>query len=551
MVERVSESSPLLSSSLTSSSSSTNLNRSGSRRPFVHTSINHDSYNEDSIRNAAVVSRYKYYCRLAAHPDNPMAIPDHVLPAELWTHVPVTSEGKQGSLVTIFSIWNTMMGTSLLSMPWAIEQAGFALGVFLLILMALLTLYTSYRVMNSVDTIASKAGQVLEFSDVCKEYLGRIGEISSVMFSFVALLGAAAVYWVLMSNFLYNIVCFIYAETKESIPSSRYNSSNSYHDPYINCTDENFLSGDDFSEISSLHSWNWEDLHNGTSVAPPNPSDVTFHNVWDLQKTVPFFLLVILVPLINFKSPTFLTKFNALGTISVVYLLGFVSYKTALWGFHMDFTQVPGYYARLSFPALTGVASLAFFIHSCILSIVRNQAKPEQNARDLTIAFICVTVTYCFAGGMFYAAWPMINKGCIDQNFLNNFLPGDTLAFVARIFLFVQMTTVYPLILYIMRVQVMHVIFGSIWPSWKHVAALNIGIVGICLIFARFLPKIGSIIRYTGAFCGLAYAFFLPATTYMLSEKNKGQLTRTKIVLHSVLIIAALANFIAQFLTSE
>lgn len=46
-----------------------------------------------------------------------------------------------------------MMGTSLLSMPWAVEKAGFALGMSLLLLMAMLCLYTSYRVMTSVDTI--------------------------------------------------------------------------------------------------------------------------------------------------------------------------------------------------------------------------------------------------------------------------------------------------------------------------------------------------------------------------------------------------------------
>jgi len=46
-----------------------------------------------------------------------------------------------------------MMGTSLLSMPWAVGQAGFALGLALLIFMAFLTLYTAYLVMKSVDTI--------------------------------------------------------------------------------------------------------------------------------------------------------------------------------------------------------------------------------------------------------------------------------------------------------------------------------------------------------------------------------------------------------------
>ena len=46
-----------------------------------------------------------------------------------------------------------MMGTSLLSMPWAIQQAGFVMGIVLLVVMAGLTLYTCYRVVQSVESV--------------------------------------------------------------------------------------------------------------------------------------------------------------------------------------------------------------------------------------------------------------------------------------------------------------------------------------------------------------------------------------------------------------
>jgi sodium-coupled neutral amino acid transporter 9 len=52
--------------------------------------------------------------------------------------------------------------------------------------------------------------EILEFSDVCRYYLGKWGEVASIFFSLAALLGAMIVYWVLMSNFLYNSVVFIY-----------------------------------------------------------------------------------------------------------------------------------------------------------------------------------------------------------------------------------------------------------------------------------------------------------------------------------------------------
>lgn len=99
-------------------------------------------------------------------------MPTHVVPPEFYLVIPFKPEGgKQSSIVTMwvlyiynlifkpflnfkmkpsFSIWNTMVGTSLLSIPWAIQQAGFGLSLALIFLMVCLCLYTSYRVVKSV-----------------------------------------------------------------------------------------------------------------------------------------------------------------------------------------------------------------------------------------------------------------------------------------------------------------------------------------------------------------------------------------------------------------
>ncbi|KIH56942.1 hypothetical protein ANCDUO_12874 [Ancylostoma duodenale] len=55
----------------------------------------------------------------------------------------------QNSIVTIFSLWNTMMGVSLLSMPWALYQAGLVVGLAILLAMAFLCFYTAYLVIES------------------------------------------------------------------------------------------------------------------------------------------------------------------------------------------------------------------------------------------------------------------------------------------------------------------------------------------------------------------------------------------------------------------
>uniref|UniRef100_A0A914RTG6 Amino acid transporter transmembrane domain-containing protein n=1 Tax=Parascaris equorum TaxID=6256 RepID=A0A914RTG6_PAREQ len=97
-----------------------------------------------------------------------------------------------------------MMGSSLLAMPWAVQQAGLALGIFLILAVGALSLYTAYRIVQSpvgltlgVDSLAA------DLPDVCRYFWGSVGDVLSVFFSVVVLLGGIVVYWVLMSNFLY------------------------------------------------------------------------------------------------------------------------------------------------------------------------------------------------------------------------------------------------------------------------------------------------------------------------------------------------------------
>lgn len=65
----------------------------------------------------------------------------------------------------------------------------------------------------------------------------------------------------------------------------------------------------------------------------------------------------------------------------------------------------------------------------------------------------------------------------------------------AKIFLFFQMLTVFPLIMYILRISVLFPIFRSVWPGLPHILALNSSIIVICVLFAIFMPNIGTIIR--------------------------------------------------------
>ncbi|XP_077971830.1 neutral amino acid transporter 9-like isoform X2 [Styela clava] len=481
----------------------------------------------ESFNRSAAFMRNKYYSRLTDPTDDRMRMPDHILPSSMFLLIPAKPEASQSSIVTIFAIWNTMMGTSLLSMPWGIGQSGFILGILIIAFTGLLAFYTAYRVVKSKDYVDI---HVFEFSDVTKYYFGTIGEWTAVLFGLLAFLGGMMVYWVLMTNFLYMTGVFI-------------------HDKAIH---------DNSSTNTDVLCVNAPPVHPNTSgfmlsdvydADPSNHTETTFEKYWDVKKTAPLYLILIIFPLLNFKSPTFFTKFNCLGTISVLYLWVLIIIKASRWGFNMSFDGVApsstGF--RFTFPALTGMLSLAFFLHNAVITILRNNKQQENNVRDLSIGYLLVMVTYMFVGTIFYSTFPL-PKHCISSNLLDNLASEDPLAVGARALLLFQMITVFPLLAYIFRLQILHTLFGNTWPGWQHVLVLNAIFVTFCVLIAMFYPHIGDIIRYSGSLCGLVYVFILPVSVHMFAMHKRNNLTPISIILHSIIIVLGLANFIAQFL---
>ncbi|KAM7148574.1 neutral amino acid transporter 9 isoform 2-T5 [Molossus nigricans] len=496
---------------------------------------------------SAMNKRIHYYSRLTAPADNALVAPDHVVPGpeECYVYSPLGSAytlqscsqgpGKNTSLVTIFMIWNTIMGTSILSIPWGIKQAGFTTGICVIVLMGLLTLYCCYRVVKSRTMISSVDTTTWEYPDVCRHYFGSFGQWSSLLFSLVSLVGAMIVYWVLMSNFLFNTGKFIF---------------NFVH--HVNDTDA-ALSTNDSNPVTCPSAGSGHP-DNGSATYSSGPDLQQFEKWWDKSRTVPFYLIGLLLPLLSFKSPSFFSKFNILGTVSIVFLTFLVTVKAVHLGFHLEFhwltpTEFFVPEIRSKFPQLTGVLTLAFFIHNCIITLLKNNKNQGNNMRDLSIAYMLVTLTYLYIGILVFASFPSppLSKDCIEQNFLDNFPNSDILSFVARIFLLFQMVTVYPLLGYLARVQLLGQVFGDAYPSIFHVTILNLVIVGAGVSMACLYPNIGGIIRYSGAACGLAFVFFYPSLIYIISLRQEDRLTWPKLIFHVFIIVLGLANLITQF----
>ncbi|CAH0548905.1 unnamed protein product [Brassicogethes aeneus] len=441
-----------------------------------------------------------------------------------------TTEGKsttQSSLVTIFSIWNTTMGSSLLAMSWGFEKTGLFSGIFINIAVAALCLYTCYILLN-VSEKHGVLGQSHEVCDLCKELLGKWAEILAKIFSVVVLIGADIVYWILMSNFLYNSVLFFY-DFINSKASSDANMT-------VLCPKEAI--------------WDLKNVTNLNLDIEKSP----FEQYWNLHSTVPIFLAVVMFPMLNFKSPTFFTKFNSLGTVSVGYIIFFVAVKSYSFGINLP-NWDQEIYLKSTFSALSGMLSLSYFIHNIIISIMRSNKNQQNNKRDLSIAFGLITFTYLFLGVTFYIAFPLA-KSCIEDNILNNFPKNDNLTIIARILLLFQLFTVFPLLSFMLRNDIFANIrmiskgtnYGNF--SYKKVIFINCIVLFVCICFACFLPRIGTLIRYTGAASGLVYIFMLPSLLKMASLKKEGNLTTLRTIFYTLIISIGVLNLFSQFFIS-
>ncbi|XP_044260299.1 sodium-coupled neutral amino acid transporter 9-like [Tribolium madens] len=429
------------------------------------------------------------------------------------------------SLVTIFAIWNTTVGTSLLSMSWGIEKTGLFPAIFINIAIAAICLYTTYTILK-VNEKHGVIGQNGEVCDLCRALIGRWAEILAKIFSLVVLIGANIVYWILMSNFFYHSVQFFYGILLHLDDTPISNTS-------VLCPKNETI----------------------VQITNSTTNQSAFSRIWDLYSTVPVILGLIMFPMLNWKSPTFFTKFNSLGTFSVLYLIVFVAAKAGIWGINMPDWDIV-FYMKPTFCALSGMLSLSYFIHNIIISIMRNNKHQEHNGRDLTIAFGLVTFTYLFIGVVFYICFPL-PKFCIEDNILNNFNKYDVLTILARILLLFQLFTVFPLISYMLRNDVFANInmifknyrFGEF--TYPRVMTLNFLILTICISFACFLPRIGTLIRYTGALSGLVYIFMLPSLLKIASLKKEGRLTTPKLIFHAAIMIVGSFNLLLQFFISD
>jgi solute carrier family 38 (sodium-coupled neutral amino acid transporter), member 9 len=188
---------------------------------------------------------------------------------------------RTSSMTLIFSIWNTMMGSSLLALPWGFSQSGFATGLLMVFLLGVMSCYTCLLILwhgHGTDDLFF----------VCFRYLGRVGKYVCWAAGVLLLVGSTLAYDILMSGILDSLV----------------------------------------SAILSFSSPNGQ------------PEQVWWWN----SKIAALLVLLFVFPIANLKSFGLLVKFNTLGVISVFYTVGFLIIYCCFFQ-RLTFEHVPQFHS--------------------------------------------------------------------------------------------------------------------------------------------------------------------------------------------------------------
>ena len=107
-----------------------------------------------------------------------------------------SSEGtKVSSLVTILSVWNTMIGSSSIAMPYCVSKAGIIPTIVLCVTFMLICFYTCRVVVKT-------GGRDNDYADTVSRYFGKsfgpIGRRLQILFNLSINIGAIFIYFVII-----------------------------------------------------------------------------------------------------------------------------------------------------------------------------------------------------------------------------------------------------------------------------------------------------------------------------------------------------------------
>eukprot|EP00928_Gymnodinium_smaydae_P075879 TRINITY_DN588_c0_g1_i1.p1 TRINITY_DN588_c0_g1~~TRINITY_DN588_c0_g1_i1.p1 ORF type:complete len:552 (-),score=106.86 TRINITY_DN588_c0_g1_i1:102-1757(-) len=418
------------------------------------------------------------------------------LPGAVHT-VPGVAQGRQSSLGFIFTVCNTMMGATLMTLPWGFQSAGLLTGAVLTVIFGIVAFYTSSLILDW--GLCASSNPYEDFGDLCEAYLGRWAKQLANLTSVVIITGAAACYHVLMATNVQAVTEALAAASQTEVH-------------FFCCGDGNFQ----YAFASLL-------------------------------------VGACLLPLLMVRDVAKLAAVGSYGVLALLYNVAFLVLSSFLAIFEVDRStwgsvKLAGSVDDVG--VFVGMMGVSLFVHSVLLPIAAGHSKvhsaPGVVKRDLGIAYALAVLFYVIVGMVPAAAFEL-RRWQVPQNVLlaDNFSAIGAL--VGRSALVLQIGIVYPILAAVMRRQLFGGLLGRPELGPRGMALYGLALVGLTTTVSAVYPKPGSVVGYVGTYTAVVYVLWLPILVHLAAVRKSGQRLGLTLLLHGGMAVVGTVVLLMQF----
>jgi amino acid permease len=417
----------------------------------------------------------------AAAQDQPSGSEYRPLSPEGDVDIPIVGSSSWSSIA---NLTNTVIGSGILTLPYAFSKSGLLLGLFLLLLCGSFSLISFYFLVycsNKTHNFSYKA--------IGQQMFGQRWGLFMECVLTVYMIGSAISYQILIGDFV-----------SQSVQS--------------------LTPGDDESWVTDRH---FLIFAVGLLVLLP----------LSLLRRIDFL-----------KYTSWVALFNVLFAIVVVivYLVG-AAHGVPNHPRHSDIE-----YVILDSHSIKAVSlmAVAFNAHYNVLNIYReldNRSTPKMVSQVLSPSMCAVVLTYSAMAVFGYATWGSTTLSDVLNNYPISYVP----AIIARIALALTIVFSYPLVSFALRNNIATIVWGSLLQrpiTFRIEKAIAVGVLIFSIFVAELVDDLSKILSFTGALCGTAIIFIFPSIFYYRIRKDEGATPRQLVLPIVILVVGCLFNVI-------
>ena len=249
---------------------------------------------------------------------------------------------------------------------------------------------------------------------------------------------------------------------------------------------------------------------NGNSLLAPK-SSLTFSEFSYQWIGVIFILLYF--AFFQLKSLSFFIKLSPLGLAAVFVI---TVYSVVMGGLNMEHaSDLIKFDFDLKQIAITiGIYTTGFYSHAFLFPVLKNNRVFEENYSNTTIGFNFTCVTYLVAGT--FGGIAIAGKESPNAASIYDYFASTWITVVLRLMVFVQLSTVLPIVMFIMRTQFWDAVAPTmpITQTKHNYVNLVYALVSLCLQMFNVSPS--SMISLAGALGGFFGIYiFAPIVHFM------------------------------------